>query len=73
MTIERTIFLTLATLFLLSCRVSGGEREAGGDWLQWRGSMHTRVSPGEDFHASRVIVGNDLIIRGFSSLYCFSE
>lgn len=27
----------------------------------------------DDFHASPVVVGNDLIIRGFKSLYCFSE
>jgi outer membrane protein assembly factor BamB len=27
----------------------------------------------DDFHASPVIVGKDLILRGFSSLYCFSE
>ncbi len=27
----------------------------------------------DDFHASPVIVGNDLILRGFESLYCFSE
>lgn len=27
----------------------------------------------DDFHASPVFVGNDLILRGFSSLYCFSE
>ena len=27
----------------------------------------------DDFHASPVIVGNDLILRGFNSLYCFSE
>jgi outer membrane protein assembly factor BamB len=27
----------------------------------------------DDFHASPVIVGNDLILRGFDSLYCFSE
>ncbi len=27
----------------------------------------------DDFHASPVVVGNDLIIRGFTSLYCFSE
>ncbi len=26
----------------------------------------------DDFHASPVIVGNDLILRGFNSLYCFS-
>lgn len=28
---------------------------------------------GDDFHASPVIVDNELILRGFSSLYCFSE
>lgn len=27
----------------------------------------------DDFHASPVVAGNDLIIRGFKSLYCFSE
>ncbi len=27
----------------------------------------------DNFHASPVIVGNDLILRGFNSLYCFSE
>ncbi len=27
----------------------------------------------DNFHASPVIVGNDLILRGFKSLYCFSE
>lgn len=27
----------------------------------------------DDFHASPVVVGNELILRGFSSLYCFSE
>ena len=27
----------------------------------------------DDFHASPVIVGNDLILRGFNSLYCFEE
>lgn len=27
----------------------------------------------EDFHASPVVVGNDLILRGFEWLYCFSE
>jgi outer membrane protein assembly factor BamB len=27
----------------------------------------------DDFNASPVIVGNNLILRGFSSLYCFSE
>ncbi len=27
----------------------------------------------DNFHASPVIAGNDLILRGFSSLYCFSE
>jgi outer membrane protein assembly factor BamB len=27
----------------------------------------------DNFHASPVIVGNDLILRGFDSLYCFSE
>ena len=27
----------------------------------------------EDFHASPVVVGNDLIMRGFEWLYCFSE
>lgn len=27
----------------------------------------------DDFHASPVIVGNELILRGFESLYCFSE
>jgi outer membrane protein assembly factor BamB len=27
----------------------------------------------DDFHASPVIVDNELIVRGFSSLYCFSE
>ena len=27
----------------------------------------------DDFHASPVVVGNDLLIRGFSSLYCFTE
>jgi outer membrane protein assembly factor BamB len=27
----------------------------------------------ENFHASPVIAGNDLILRGFNSLYCFSE
>lgn len=27
----------------------------------------------ENFHASPVIVGNDLILRGFNSLYCFTE
>ncbi|HKL32228.1 MAG TPA: hypothetical protein VJ919_06835, partial [Tangfeifania sp.] len=27
----------------------------------------------DNFHASPVIVGNDLILRGFGSLYCFSE
>lgn len=27
----------------------------------------------DDFHASPVIVGNDLILRGFEYLYCFSE
>lgn len=27
----------------------------------------------DDFHASPVIVGRDLILRGFNSLYCFSE
>ena len=27
----------------------------------------------DDFHASPVIVGDNLILRGFSSLYCFSE
>jgi outer membrane protein assembly factor BamB len=27
----------------------------------------------DDFHASPVIVGNNLILRGFNSLYCFSE
>jgi outer membrane protein assembly factor BamB len=26
----------------------------------------------DNFHASPVVVGNDLIIRGFNSLYCFS-
>jgi outer membrane protein assembly factor BamB len=31
-------------------------------------------NPVEDnFHASPVIVGNELILRGFTSLYCFSE
>lgn len=31
-------------------------------------------NPVEDnFHASPVIVGNDLILHGFNSLYCFSE
>ena len=27
----------------------------------------------DNFHSSPVIVGNDLILRGFNSLYCFSE
>jgi outer membrane protein assembly factor BamB len=27
----------------------------------------------DNFHASPVIVGNELILRGFQSLYCFSE
>jgi len=27
----------------------------------------------DNFHASPVIVGNELILRGFKSLYCFSE
>lgn len=27
----------------------------------------------DDFHASPVVVGNELILRGFNSLYCFSE
>lgn len=27
----------------------------------------------DNFHASPVIVGNDLILRGFNSLYCFSK
>lgn len=27
----------------------------------------------DNFHASPVIVGNELILRGFNSLYCFSE
>jgi len=27
----------------------------------------------DNFHASPVIVGNDLILRGFKSLYCFEE
>jgi len=27
----------------------------------------------DNFHASPVIVGNQLILRGFKSLYCFSE
>ena len=45
MTIERTIFLTFAALFLLSCRLSGVERETDDNWPQWRGSMHTGVSP----------------------------
>jgi len=27
----------------------------------------------DNFHASPVIVGNDLILRGFDSLYCFSQ
>ncbi len=27
----------------------------------------------DNFHASPVIVGNDLILRGFNALYCFSE
>jgi outer membrane protein assembly factor BamB len=27
----------------------------------------------DDFHASPVIVGNKLILRGFNSLYCFEE
>ncbi len=27
----------------------------------------------DNFHASPVIVGNDLILRGFNSMYCFSE
>ncbi len=27
----------------------------------------------DNFHASPVIVGNELILRGFDSLYCFSE
>jgi outer membrane protein assembly factor BamB len=27
----------------------------------------------DDFHASPVIAGNNLILRGFNSLYCFSE
>ncbi|MFW6309839.1 MAG: PQQ-binding-like beta-propeller repeat protein [Prolixibacteraceae bacterium] len=27
----------------------------------------------DNFHASPVIVGNDLILRGFNSLYCFSR
>jgi len=27
----------------------------------------------DNFHASPVIIGNDLILRGFKSLYCFSE
>ncbi len=27
----------------------------------------------DNFHASPVIVGNDLILRGFASLYCFSQ
>lgn len=27
----------------------------------------------DDFHASPVIVGNDLLLRGFEFLYCFSE
>lgn len=27
----------------------------------------------DDFHASPVIVGDDLILRGFNSLYCFSK
>jgi hypothetical protein len=34
----------------------------------------TASNPLEDnFHASPVIVGNELILRGFKSLYCFSE
>lgn len=28
---------------------------------------------GDEFHASPVIVGNELILRGFKSLYCFKE
>ncbi len=27
----------------------------------------------DNFHASPVIVGNDLILKGFHSLYCFEE
>ncbi len=27
----------------------------------------------DDFHASPVIVGDNLILRGFNSLYCFEE
>ena len=27
----------------------------------------------DDFHASPVVVGNDLILRGFKSLYCFGQ
>jgi len=27
----------------------------------------------DNFHASPVIVGNELLLRGFDSLYCFSE
>ena len=27
----------------------------------------------DNFHASPVVVGNELILRGFNSLYCFSE
>jgi hypothetical protein len=27
----------------------------------------------DNFHASPVIVDNELILRGFESLYCFSE
>jgi hypothetical protein len=27
----------------------------------------------DDFHASPVIVGNQLLLRGFKSLYCFEE
>ena len=44
-TIQRTILLTIAALFLLSCRLSGSDQGSGGNWPQWRGPMHTGASP----------------------------
>jgi outer membrane protein assembly factor BamB len=45
MTIQRTIFLTFAVLFLLSCRLSGSDQRSDSNWPQWRGPMHTGASP----------------------------
>jgi hypothetical protein len=41
---------------------------AGGEF-----SMLSKNTLDDTFHASPVIVGNDLFLRGFKYLYCISE